>query len=163
MLLSDRIIQRKIDEGAITVEPYPEPEQFQPASLDVRLSDELYNINTETHLTNVGGSVRLEPGVPYLGTTIETVGVPDTIAAYLTGRSTIARKGVAVHITAGWIDPGFEGQITMEMYNFSNHPVTLQAYDRVAQLAFFSMPVAASDGYDGQYQDQDGPTEAGDV
>lgn len=161
MLMSDALIERELDEGDLSIEPRPTPDQMQPASVDLRLSDECYNINTDTYQTNPNGEVRLEPGVPYIANTIETVGLPANVAGLMVQRSTLARKGVIFQV--GWVDPGFRGTLAMEVINHTDRTVTLDAYDRVAQLSFFMLPVAARDAYDGQYQDQDGATEAGDL
>jgi dCTP deaminase len=101
---------------------------------------------------------KLIPGKRYLGHTKETIGLPNDIAAQLAGRSSIGRQGVIVHKTAGWIDPGFEGDITLELMNFGSEPVDLQAGERIAQLVFFKLDYP-SEGYDGSYQNQSGPTQ----
>lgn len=154
MILSDHDILRDLDSGRIDVEPSPDPVQIQPASLDVRLGSELYNpsedavIACEDHHT-------LAPNTRYLGHTTETVSLPDDVAAQLTGRSTIGRLGVIVHKTAGWIDPGFSGSVTLELYNHADRAVPLDVGQRVAQLVFFELS-SPSSGYDGKYQNQSG-------
>jgi len=158
MILSDRAIASALDRGELISEYSPDVNQIQPASLDVRISDELYEIDAETK--HYSDPLFIEPGTRYLASTMETVNLPNDIAAQLAGRSSIGRRGLIVHKTAGWIDPGFEGEITLELYNLGEKPVLLRAGERVAQLVFFKLD-QESTGYDGQYQGQSGPTEAG--
>jgi dCTP deaminase len=155
MLLSDVSIRERISED-IVVTPEPVEEQFQPASFDVRLGEQLYHAATDT--TSVDGNSHvLEPREAYIGHTMDYVELPLDVAAQLTGRSSIGRQGVIIHKTAGWIDPGFRGEITLELYNFSEDPVVLDVGSRVGQLVFFQLD-QESTGYDGQFQDQLGPT-----
>lgn len=160
MILSDKTIESLIRSDQIKIRPPIVDEQIQPASLDVRLGRELINKQTmeicDYHRPGVDKQyLTVLPGVFYLGTTLDRVELPNDIAAQLVGRSSIGRKGVVVHKTAGWIDPGFRGQITLEIYNFSDEPVELAIGSRVGQLVFFPLD-QASRGYDGQYQDQAG-------
>lgn len=152
MLLSEQTIRQYVIEEYIGVDPLPTEEQFQPASLDVRMGDQLtYKDGTEAD------GIRLKPRVLYLGHTKETISLPNDIAAMLAGRSTTGRNGVTVHKTAGWIDPGFTGQLTLEMFNFGNELVTFEPGERIGQLVFFELD-AQTDGYDGKYQGQKGAT-----
>lgn len=155
MILSDRTIAEYIEQGKIEVEPSVEPEQVQPASLDVRLGDEMYNQNDDVLIESVGETIGFMPGVPYRVPTMDRIKLPDDIAALLTGRSSVGRQGVIIHKTAGWIDPGFEGTITLEVLNFSNELVNFNVGDRIGQLVFFKLD-QPSQGYDGQYQGQEG-------
>lgn len=157
MILSDASIERAIHENEIGVDPLPQGKQIQPASLDVRLGREVFHFGKE-------GSVRatqhrLQPGERYLAHTKEEITLPNHIAAQLAGRSSVGRQGVIVHKTAGWIDPGFQGEITLEMMNLGDEPVDFQAGERVAQLVFFKLDYP-SKGYDGSYQNQEGATQA---
>lgn len=158
MILSDHSIRNCIENGTITVTPEPDPVQYQPASLDVRIDNQLYNVETD----RMRGHLTLEPGVPYLGSTEEYIELPDDVAAQLAGRSSVGRRGVIIHKTAGWIDPGFEGQLTLELYNFGSEPVTFDPGQRIGQLVFFELDYP-SEGYDGQYQCQTGPTRSGEL
>jgi len=158
MILSDADILRALDSGRIDVEPSPDASQIQPASLDVRLGAELYNC-TEDAVISRQDHHTLAPNTRYLGHTHETVSLPDDVAAQLTGRSTIGRLGVIVHKTAGWIDPGFSGNVTLELYNHADRAVPLDVGQRVAQLVFFELS-SPSSGYDGKYQNQKGPKSA---
>jgi dCTP deaminase len=155
MILSDKTIEQFIVNGHIEVSPSITEEQVQPASLDVRFGHELYDVHEDRHLED--DSHVLEPGRAYIGHTRDYISLPNEIAAQLTGRSSVGRKGVIIHKTAGWIDPCFEGQITLELYNFSSEPVSFDVGDRIGQLVFFMIDKKSS-GYDGQYQGQTGIT-----
>ena len=150
-----------LDHSEIEIEPRPTPQQIQPASLDVRLGGELYDCDDDAYMKGVDSHV-LHPNTRYLGHTKESVTLPNDIAAQLTGRSTIGRLGIIVHKTAGWIDPNFSGEITLELMNMGNEPVRLDVGQRVAQLVFFQLDQSSS-GYSGQYQGQTGIEKAGDV
>lgn len=152
MILSDRTIASHIDDNKIVVEPDVRPEQVQPASLDVRIGSELRYLDGSRV-----GDLTLEPHTPYLGHTMDYIELPDDIAAMLAGRSSVGRSGVIVHKTAGWIDPGFNGQLTLELYNFSNQPINYEPGERIGQLVFFELDTE-SHGYDGRYQGQRGAT-----
>lgn len=156
MILSDRSIEKAIDRDEIGIDPTPSSEQIQPASLDVRLGRELYHFDGDKRVTSP--QHRLQPGERYLGHTNSTIELPDDIAAQLAGRSSVGRQGVIVHKTAGWIDPGFKGQITLELMNLGNEPVDFHAGERVAQLVFFRLD-HPSEGYSGSYQNQSGATQ----
>jgi len=158
MILSDKAIMDALDHSDIEVDPKPTPQQIQPASLDVRLGGVLYNCDSDVYAKSVNDHV-LHPDTRYLGYTKESITLPNDVAAQLTGRSTIGRLGIIVHKTAGWIDPSFEGQITLELYNLGNEPVRLDVGQRVAQLVFFQLDQSSS-GYSGKYQEQQGITEA---
>jgi dCTP deaminase len=157
MILSDKSIESYINSGKIIADPLPDKEQIQPASLDVRLGEEFANPHSGgTWKTD--DSFTFDSGHRYLAHTKETIGLPNGIAAQLAGRSTIGRQGIIVHKTAGWIDPGFTGEITLEIMNLGRSPVTLQIGQRVAQLVFFKLDQPSS-GYEGHYQNQKGATE----
>lgn len=160
MILSNWSIADRLDDGELVSGNRPDPEQIQPASLDVRLGNEFIepDFADEPYYRD---EIHLAPGTRYLAHTRETVNLPNDIAAQLAGRSTIGRRGIVVHKTAGWIDPGFEGQITLELYNLGNNHVRLEAGERIAQLVFLKLD-SESSGYDGQYQGQTGATEATD-
>lgn len=156
MILSDTTIRNRIEEGDIVVTPEPTEEQFQPASLDVRMGDQVYHPESDLY-EDCDDVVRVFPDDPILCTTLDEVQLPNDVAAQLTGRSSVGRRGVIIHKTAGWIDPGFRGNITLEVYNFSDEVQTFEVGERVGQLVFFQLD-RASTGYDGQYQDQVAPT-----
>lgn len=167
MILSDRDIAAALDEGRIEFEPGIDCDgQVQPASVDLRMGDALKR-----------GGERLRPGFNkefdekfdirpfwdggdfYLGTTLESVSLPDDLLGIMAGRSTFGREGLVVHATAGWVDPGFEGQLTLEMANFGPETVTVRVGERVCQIGFLECK-SKSSGYDGHYQGQRGPTES---
>lgn len=161
MILSDKTIRQHLDHPRLTesisADPQPTEEQIQPASLDVRLGREVYSFLRDRSVKR--SEHKLHPGERYLGHTKETIDLPNNIAAQLAGRSSIGRQGVIVHKTAGWIDPGFTGEITLELMNLGNEPVELEEGERVAQLVFFPLDMPSS-GYDGSYQQQEGATQA---
>lgn len=161
MILSDKSIAQQISAGRIGVDPEPRPDQYQPASLDVRIGGEIYNPRHDAY-TTYEDTIPVIPGDRLLGTTVETIDLPNDLAADLSGRSTVGREGVIVHFTAGWCDPGWTGQITLELYNFDDDIHEFEVGDRVGQLVFFPLDQPSS-GYDGQYDGQEGPTKAGDL
>jgi dCTP deaminase len=166
MLLSDESIRQAIESGYIPVSPTPDYDtQLQPASLDIRLGDEYARIDTP----EVGNGVyencetlRFKPYTFYLATTRETIGIPDDITAQLTGRSSIGRKGLLIHATAGLLDAGWEGEITLEVFNLSHRTVELEAGTRIGQVVFQKMDQPAARPYDqkpdAKYHGQSGPT-----
>jgi dCTP deaminase len=158
MIASRKSIIEMVRSGVVGIDPEPDPVQYQPASLDVRLGEEI--ISCEHGHSLKGDEKYLAPGVRYLGTTEETIDMPSTTAAMLAGRSTVGRRGIIVHKTAGWVDPGFTGELTLELMNLGSSPKKLQPGDRVAQLVFFELDTPVDKGYDGSYQGQEGPTRA---
>lgn len=159
-VLSDKSIRKRLADGDLVVDPLDLEDQLQPGSLDIRLGDQLLNKHTGEQTT--GKELTLEPNTFYLAHTKERFEIPTDITAQVSGRSSIGRKGVMIHITAGLIDAGFEGDITLEVYNVDNDPVTLHAGDRIGQLIFFRMDDHAAIPYgekaDAKYHGQAGPT-----
>lgn len=174
MLLSDRDIIDEIKAGRIGVDPF-DPARVQPASLDVLLGSTLRVFPRGATVDPFGplpsdlsrevptdGYV-MSPGEFLLGSTVETLSLPDDIAARLEGRSTLGRLGLTVHVTAGYIDPGFRGQITLEIANLGPWGLRLRAGQPIGQLVFerMSSPVErpyGSPGLGSRYQGQSGPT-----
>ena len=178
MVLSDRTIRRQIDEGRIGIDPY-DAELLQPSSLDVRVDryfrvfrnsrypfidvkepqeelTELVEIDDETPFM-------LHPGEFVLGSTLERVQLPDDLVARLEGKSSLGRLGLLIHSTAGFIDPGSDGHVTLELSNVANLPITIYHAMKIGQLSFVQMtePAATPYGADGlgsKYQGQKGPT-----
>lgn len=147
MILSDRDIQLFIDLGHIGVDPLPPHRALQPASLEVHLDQEAW----------------LAPGEFLLANTAETVTLGANVAANLTGKSSLGRMGLAVHITAGYIDPGFSGQIVLELKNLGEKELILDKGTPIAQLVFHELRTAAARPYGhpdlgSHYQNQTGPT-----
>lgn len=160
-ILSDSSIIECITTEKIGITPEVEPIQVQPGSLDLRLGPDYSNEHTNETYENCD-TVVFEPGTFYLSHTLDRVSLPDDLSAMVSGRSSLARKGLIVHTTAGWIDAGFEGDITLEVFNFGDEPVVLEPGDRVGQLVFFQMDKPADNPYgeqsDSKYQGQSGPT-----
>ena len=104
----------------------------------------------------------IEPGILYLASTVESVHLPLDLVGIVSGKSSLARLGVSVHATAGFVDPGFEGEITLEISVVGKYPVKVYAGQRIAQISFTQTTQAVSRGYEktGRYQGQKGPTES---
>ncbi|WP_267642410.1 dCTP deaminase [Haloarchaeobius amylolyticus] len=180
MILSDADILRRLEEGDLVIEPLDDIDlQVQPASVDVRLGREFLEFrrtnipcihpNSEQEVDDyVSQTVVdddeefiLHPGDFVLGTTKERVEVPPDLVAQVEGRSSLGRLAVVVHATAGFIDPGYRGQITLELSNLGTAPVTLTPGMRISQLVFTEMTSPAKRPYGAErgskYQDQAGP------
>lgn len=178
MLLSDVHILQQIKNGCVVLEPFDEV-LVQPASVDVRLGEDVrvFDNHRYTHidprrpqpnLTRIvrvpfGEDFTLHPGQFILATTQETLTLPDDIAARLEGKSSLGRLGLLTHATAGFIDPGFSGQVTLELSNTATLPITLYPGMLIGQLCFMSMSSPAarpygSPGLGSHYQGQRGPT-----
>lgn len=180
MILSDADIRRRLQEGSLEVAPLEDPDlQIQPASVDLRLGERFLEfrrtnipcIHPES-ATEVGEYVSetvveededfvLHPSDFVLGTTIERVRIPDDLVAHVEGRSSLGRLAVVVHATAGLADPGYEGQITLELSNLGAAPVALTPGMRISQLTFTELTSPAERPYGAdrgsKYQGQDGP------
>ena len=178
MLLSDRDILAEIDEGRIALDPW-DPEMLQPSSIDVRLDrffrlfdnhkypfiDPAQDQPELTRLVEVDGaeSFVLHPGEFVLGSTYEEVSLPDDIAARVEGKSSLGRLGLLTHATAGFVDPGFSGHVTLELANVATLPIVLHPGMKIGQLCFFQLSSPAehpygSDVRGSHYQGQRGPT-----
>ncbi len=178
MLLSDRDIRKAIDSGDLGIDPY-DPELVQPSSIDVRMDRyfRVFNNSKYTHidpkqdqneLTSLveveeGDAFVLHPGEFVLASTLEKFTLPAHLAGRLEGKSSLGRLGLLTHSTAGFIDPGFSGHITLELSNVANLPITLWPDMKVGQLALFMMSSPAEIPYGSgklgsKYQDQRGPT-----
>jgi dCTP deaminase len=178
MVLSDRAIRRLVEEGRIGIEPY-DATLMQPSSLDVRV-DRLFRVfrNSRypyidvkleqeelTELVEVAADEAfiLHPGEFVLGSTLERVRLPDDLVARLEGKSSLGRLGLLIHSTAGFIDPGFDGHVTLELSNVANLPITIYPSMKIGQLSFMQLSEPAETPYgSGQlgskYQGQRGPT-----
>ena len=178
MLLSDRDIKAEIDNGRVILDPW-DPEMVQPSSIDVRL-DRYFRLFDNhkypyidpsedqpdlTRLVEVepDEAFVLHPGEFVLGSIYETVTLPDDIAARVEGKSSLGRLGLLTHATAGFVDPGFSGHVTLELSNVATLPIKLWPGMKVGQLCFFrlSSPVEnpyGSSAYGSHYQGQRGPT-----
>jgi dCTP deaminase len=178
VLLSDRDIRAEIDNQRIVLEPWDES-MVQPSSVDVRL-DRLFRLfdnhkyphidpaQDQPDLTRIveveaDEPFVLHPGEFVLGATYEVVTLPDDIAARLEGKSSLGRLGLLTHSTAGFIDPGFSGHVTLELSNVATLPITLWPGMKIGQLCFFRLSSPAehpygSERYGSRYQGQRGPT-----
>ena len=178
MVLSDSAIRRLIESGRIGIDPY-DPGLMQPSSLDVRV-DRLFRVfrnsrypfidvkvdqSDLTELVEVGDDEPfiLHPGEFVLGSTLERVRLPDDLVARLEGKSSLGRLGLLIHSTAGFIDPGFDGHVTLELSNVANLPITIYPAMKIGQLSFVQMTEPAerpygTAGMGSKYQGQRGPT-----
>ncbi len=178
MIFSDRTIKKAIGTGRITIDPYEE-EMVQPSSIDIRC-DENFRvfenhryalIDPKTSQANLTTSVTatedhpfiLHPGEFVLGSTLEAVGLPDDVVARLEGKSSLGRLGLLIHSTAGFIDPGFAGQVTLELSNVANLPIAIYPRMKIGQISFYEMTTPAEFPYGSpelgsKYQGQSGPT-----
>ncbi|PSP29304.1 dCTP deaminase [Halobacteriales archaeon QH_2_65_14] len=180
MILSDTDIRRRLEDGNLVIDPLDEPElQIQPASVDLRLGREFLEFErtnipcihpeseaevaeyvTETVVPE-GDEFILHPGDFVLGTTVERVEIPRDLIAHVEGRSSLGRLAIVVHATAGLCDPGYQGQITLELSNLGAAPVALAPGMRISQLTFTELTSPAERPYGedrgSKYQDQSGP------
>ena len=178
MLLSDRDIKAEISVGRVQVEPYDEA-MIQPSSIDVRL-DRWFRVFENHKYPHIDPSVEqedltrlletegdepfiLHPGEFVLGSTFEVVSLPDDVAGRLEGKSSLGRLGLLTHSTAGFIDPGFSGHVTLELSNVATLPITLYPGMKIGQLCLFRLSSPAeypygSEKYGSRYQGQRGPT-----
>ena len=178
MLLSDRDIRSEVEAGRLAVEPW-DPALVQPSSVDVRL-DRFFRVFNNSRYTHIDPAQQqddlttlvepegdepfvLHPGEFVLGSTLEVVTLPDDLAGRLEGKSSLGRLGLLTHSTAGFIDPGFTGHITLELSNVANLPITLWPGMKIGQLCLFRLSSAAehpygSAVYGSRYQGQRGPT-----
>ena len=178
MLLSDRDIKAVIDSGRVRLEPYDEA-MVQPSSIDVRL-DKYFRLfdnhkypfidpaEDQPDLTRLievehDEPFVLHPGEFVLGSTFEVVTLPDDVAARLEGKSSLGRLGLLTHSTAGFVDPGFSGHVTLELSNVATLPIKLWPGMKVGQLCFFGLSSPTENPYGSakhgsRYQGQRGPT-----
>lgn len=175
MILSDASIQYAIRKGKIKVDPF-DPTLIQPASIDLRLGFDFQHIygvapidvkkpidHVDTLRVEENGAFTILPGEFVLATTLERVTIPDDLVGRLDGRSSIGRIGLTIHSTAGFIDSGFSGQITLEMCNLLHRSITLYPRMRIAQLSFEQLTSQAdkpygSAGRSSKYQHQESTT-----
>jgi dCTP deaminase len=178
MLLSDRDIIAAVESGRLVVEPW-DAELLQPSSVDVRL-DRYFRVFNNTQYTHIDPGLQqdelttliepkgddpfvLHPGEFVLGSTLEIVTLPDDLAGRLEGKSSLGRLGLLTHSTAGFIDPGFTGHLTLELSNVANLPIMLWPGMKIGQLCLLRLSSAARNPYGSaaagsRYQGQRGPT-----
>jgi len=178
VLLSDRDIRAEIAAERLGIDPY-DPGLVQPSSVDVRL-DNMFRVFNNTRYTHIDPSIQQDeltslvqpdPGEPFvlhpgefvLGSTLELCTLPDDLAGRLEGKSSLGRLGLLTHSTAGFIDPGFSGHITLELSNVANLPITLWPGMKIGQLCLLRLTSPAEHPYGSaqvgsKYQGQRGPT-----
>jgi dCTP deaminase len=165
LILSDETLKTMLAEGTIVVEPL-EDYQVQPASIDLRLGRSFLKIDENTlealSLDSELAYVKIEkdeiiipPHSFLLATTVEFIRLPSNVTAFVEGRSSIGRMGLFIQ-NAGWVDPGFEGTITLELFNANRLPLRLAAGRRICQIVFAQMDQATRRPYAGKYQGQRG-------
>lgn len=167
MILSDQTIKRLLKDKSLVIEPLEE-HQIQPASVDIRLGDTFSIVeDSSTGVITLDREIRyktiqtdtylLLPGQFVLATTMEYISLPDNLTAFVEGRSSLGRMGLFIQ-NAGWVDPGFQGEITLELFNANRCAIELTAGRRVGQLVFAKMDAPAIRPYNGKYQGQRGAT-----
>lgn len=180
MILSDRDIRARLSKGDLRISPIADERmQLQPASVDLRLGREFLVYSTaqvscldprdpdtinaaiQRSVVQDGGAFIMHPGEFALGSTIERVTIPGGLVARVDGRSSIGRLAIVVHATAGFIDPGFDGEITLELSNIGRIPVRLYPGMRIAQIVLHQLSSPAERPYGvergSQYNGQEGP------
>ena len=167
MILSDQTIRRMLEEKSLVIEPLEE-RQIQPASVDIRLGNTFSVVeDSSAGIIDLEREIRyktietdkylLLPGQFVLATTMEHIALPEDLTAFVEGRSSLGRMGLFIQ-NAGWVDPGFCGEITLELYNANRCAIELTAGRRVGQLVFARMDAPALKPYNGKYQGQRGAT-----
>ena len=178
MILSDRDIKICVMSGRVEIDPYSE-DQIQPASYDIRLDNRFLVFRnykytcidpkapqqdlTEMVIVEDDEPFIVHPGEFILGNTVERIKLGDDLVARLEGKSSLGRLGLIVHATAGYVDPGFDGNITLELSNVANLPIRLYPGMKVGQISFFAMSTPAerpygSPGLGSKYKGQTSPT-----
>ena len=178
MVLSDVSIREALSEGRIVIDPLDE-RCIQPSSIDLHV-DRYFRVfrndttpyidpkepqENLTELVEISGEQAfiLHPGEFVLGSTLERVALPDDLVARLEGKSSLGRLGLLIHSTAGFVDAGFDGHLTLELSNVANLPIAIYPGMKIGQISFLRMTTAAekpygSEGRDSKYQGQRGPT-----
>ena len=178
MILSDRDIRAAIDDGRIGIDPF-DVSDVQPSSVDLHVDRYFRTFHNARHpyidvkkpmeeLTELvevreDEAFILHPGEFVLGSTSEYVKLPHDLVARLEGKSSLGRLGLLIHSTAGYVDPGFEGHLTLELSNVANLPITIYPDMKIGQISFFQLTSAAENPYGSKkvgskYQGQRGPT-----
>jgi dCTP deaminase len=177
MVLSDKTIRALLEQGRIEIDPY-DASLLQPSSVDVRV-DRYFRVFRNSRYPYIDVKAEqedltelveidddpfiLHPGEFVLGSTLERVRLPDDLVARLEGKSSLGRLGLLIHSTAGFIDPGWNGHVTLELSNVANLPITIYHRMKIGQLSFVRLTEAAehpygSTGLGSKYQGQRGPT-----
>ncbi len=172
MILSDKAIRALLDNGELYINPLDDDQlsdtrmgkQIQPASVDLKLGRHFTKVNENdlpyidmenptSYISIERDEIVLPPHSFILATTAEYIKLPNNLTAFVEGRSSIGRMGLFIQ-NAGWVDPGFEGEITLELYNANQLPIKLKAGRRICQLVFAQMDQEAQHPYVGKYQGQ---------
>ncbi|WP_395295240.1 dCTP deaminase [Kitasatospora hibisci] len=178
MLLSDKDIRTEIDKGRVVIDPF-DPAMIQPSSIDVRL-DRFFRVFENHRYPHIDPSEEqpdltrlvepegddafiLHPGEFVLASTYEVITLPEDVASRLEGKSSLGRLGLLTHSTAGFIDPGFSGHVTLELSNVATLPIKLYPGMKIGQLCLFRLSSPSehpygSERYGSRYQGQRGPT-----
>ena len=167
MILSDKTIIKMLENGSLSIDPL-EKVQIQPASVDIRLGNTFSIVeDSSTGVINLENEITykriqtdtyvLLPGQFILATTMEYFRLPNNLTAFVEGRSSLGRLGLFIQ-NAGWVDPGFRGEITLELFNANRCAIELRSGRRVGQLVFAMMDDIALNPYNGTYQGQRGAT-----
>jgi dCTP deaminase len=178
MILSDRTIREELTAGRIVIEPFDDS-CIQPSSVDLHLDryfrvfrnhtmpviDVRLNLEELTELIDVGEEGQpfiLHPGEFVLGSTLERVAIPSDLVGRLEGKSSLGRLGLLIHTTAGFVDAGWDGQLTLELSNVASLPITLYPNMKIGQISFMRMTTPADNPYGSskvgsKYQNQRGP------
>ena len=179
VVLSDRTIREELDRGRLVIEPL-DPDAIQPASIDVRLDRKLivfrnqqepFYIDVKRDMDGLKEVIELDEDTPFfvqpgefvLASTLEDITLPDDIVARLEGKSSLARIGLLMHSTAGYVDPGWQGHLTMQLTNVARLPVSLYRGMKIGQISFLRLSTPAErlygdDGLGSKYQGQVDPT-----
>jgi len=178
VILSDRDIRSAIEAGRIVIDPFT-PDAIQPSSIDLHLdrrfrvfrNNRYPFIDVRTDQPDLTELVEIDPEQPFilhpgefvLGSTLERVALPDDLVARLEGKSSLGRLGLLIHSTAGYVDPGWDGNLTLELSNVANLPITLYYGMKIGQISFqqMSSPVEVAYGDDrigSKYRGQTDPT-----
>ena len=178
MVLSDRTIKEELAKGRLVIEPLGEG-CIQPASVDLHLDDRLLvfrnsrrpYIDVRLDVTDLTESVAIEhdnpfilhPGEFVLGSTLENIELPDDLVARLEGKSSLGRIGLLIHSTAGYVDPGWKGHLTLELSNVANLPITLYYGMKIGQISYIRLSTPVDNLYGSpalgsRYQGQTEPT-----
>lgn len=163
MILSDGTLKKLIEKKELEIEPLTE-ESIQPASIDCRLGNhfllvenhnmQMISMSKEIEYREVEADrITIPPHSFLLATTMEYINLPDHLVAFVEGRSSIGRMGLFIQ-NAGWVDPGFKGNITLELYNANSLPIELETGRRICQLVICNMDAPALKPYAGKYQGQ---------
>lgn len=178
MVLSDRTIRLEVARGRIGIDPL-DPEDIQPSSVDLHLGDD-FQVFRNSRLPYIDPSIEqdgltervvasaaepfvLHPGEFVLGTTVERISLPNDIVGRLEGKSSLGRLGLLIHSTAGYVDPGWDGRLTLELSNVANLPIVLSPGMKIGQISFAQMTTEVDRPYGhpelgSKYQGQEGAT-----